>query len=93
MSALFFRKILYLFFILFYLVIGLTAGPGILFAPGDVYAAASDEKTPEVKGPTAVFPETRYQFEPIVEGNEIKHDFIIENHGDAPLVIDKVRPD
>lgn len=43
--------------------------------------------------PKAIFPRTRYEFESVMEGVEIKHDFIIENHGQVPLVISKVRPD
>lgn len=45
------------------------------------------------EAPKAVFLQTRYQFEAVMEGQEIKHDFIIENHGNAPLIIKKVRPD
>jgi hypothetical protein len=43
--------------------------------------------------PKAIFPSTRHEFGSVMEGVEIKHDFIIENHGQAPLVISKVRPD
>ena len=45
------------------------------------------------KSPRAVYPESIYRFDPVMEGAEIKHDFIVENHGDAPLVIQKVQPD
>ena len=45
------------------------------------------------KGPKAVFPEMTYKFEPVTEGVKIKHDFIVENHGNAPLVIKNIRPD
>lgn len=54
------------------------------------WTAAASEKG---KSPEAVYPETIYRFDPIMEGVEIKHDFQIENHGDAPLVIQKVQPD
>ena len=43
--------------------------------------------------PKAVFPETRYNFAPLYEGEEIRHHFIVHNQGRAPLVISKVRPD
>lgn len=43
--------------------------------------------------PAAFFPELRFEFEPVDEGVVIKHDFIVENRGDAPLVIKDVRPD
>lgn len=45
------------------------------------------------KLPKAVFPETKYNFASIEEGTNIEHDFVIENHGQAPLVIEKVQPD
>jgi hypothetical protein len=43
--------------------------------------------------PKAVFPEREHQFKPIFEGAQIKHDFVIENKGNAALVIKNVRPD
>jgi hypothetical protein len=43
--------------------------------------------------PMAVFPEKNHQFSPVLEGVEVKHDFIIENRGGAPLDIKKVQPD
>ena len=43
--------------------------------------------------PKVVFPETEHQFKPIFEGVQIKHDFVIENKGNAALVIKNVRPD
>ena len=46
-----------------------------------------------VQSPEAVFPDTRYEFDPVMEGTKITHDFIIENHGTAPLIIRSVRPD
>lgn len=55
--------------------------------------ASADAASPARKGPKAVFPKLKYEFEPVLEGVEITHDFIIENHGDAPLVIKNIRPD
>jgi hypothetical protein len=43
--------------------------------------------------PTAVFPQTQWKFKPVFEGEQIKHDFFIENHGKVPLMIQNVRPD
>jgi hypothetical protein len=45
------------------------------------------------RAPRAFFPELRYAFEPVLEGEKIKHDFIVENQGNAPLVIKNIRPD
>ena len=43
--------------------------------------------------PQAVFSETKFDFDPVFEGEEIAHDFVVENRGQAPLVINKIRPD
>lgn len=45
------------------------------------------------KEPQMIVPETRYDFGTITEGQEIRHDFAIENKGQAPLIIQRVRPD
>ena len=45
------------------------------------------------KAPQAVFPQMRFEFDPVFEGTEIKHDFVVENKGQAPLVIKNIRPD
>ena len=42
--------------------------------------------------PQTVIPQMEYEFTPVFEGVQVKHDFIIENHGKAPLVIKNVRP-
>ena len=43
------------------------------------------------KSPVAVISETEYRFSSIMEGDKIIHDFIMQNKGDAPLLIKKVR--
>ncbi|MGA8239866.1 MAG: OmpA family protein [Desulfobacterales bacterium] len=42
--------------------------------------------------PEAVFPETQYQFEPVADGMEIQHDFVVKNTGTAELDIKEVKP-
>ena len=70
-------------------VISLT----LLLSTAPAKAASATKSAVSQKAPKAIFPSTRYEFQPVMEGVEIKHDFIIENHGEAPLVISKVRPD
>ncbi len=41
--------------------------------------------------PVAVFPETKYQFEPVADGMEIRHDFAVLNSGTAELGIKEVK--
>jgi hypothetical protein len=50
-------------------------------------------KTAVDSAPQAVFGEMKYDFTPVFEGTEIKHDFVVENKGDAPLIIDRIKPD
>jgi len=38
-------------------------------------------------GPQAFLAESVHEFAPVVEGAKVEHDFIIQNRGDAPLVI------
>jgi hypothetical protein len=41
--------------------------------------------------PSVFIPKSRYEFDPVLDGTEITHDFIVQNRGTAPLTIEKVR--
>ncbi len=41
--------------------------------------------------PKAFLPKTSYEFDPVPEGVEIIHEFLVENKGDAELKIEKVK--
>lgn len=41
--------------------------------------------------PVAVMPETIFEFPPVIEGETARHDFLIQNRGDADLAVVKVR--
>ncbi|MDY6903624.1 MAG: DUF1573 domain-containing protein [Thermodesulfobacteriota bacterium] len=41
--------------------------------------------------PHAVVASTVYEFESVPDGTEVKHDFVLQNTGDAPLKVDNVR--
>jgi len=49
---------------------------------------ASKQTSPS---PSVVVPESRYTFPTVIDGTEVTHDFIIQNKGDAPLAIEKVK--
>lgn len=66
------------------------AGPS---AQPESALSASEIKTSVDKAPQALFPQSTFSFDPVFEGKEIKHDFVVENKGDAPLVIKNIRPD
>lgn len=86
--------------------ITLTLSLLVLLTTGVTYAgqtapAAADfllSKSPaspaaNTTAPKAVFPESKHSFGEVFEGTKIKHDFVIENQGNAPLVIKNIRPD
>lgn len=43
------------------------------------------------KSPCAFLPADSYEFAPVVDGAVIMHDFVIQNKGDAPLRILKIK--
>ena len=65
----------------------LLIGILILLNQSPVFGA----ETPEQTVPLAVIPIDRYDFEPVPEGNEVIHDYIVLNKGTAPLAIEKVK--
>ena len=58
----------------------------ILMMPG--YAMAT-ESTP--KAPQAFLPESVFEFQPVLEGTQVVHEFALKNKGDAPLNILQVK--
>jgi len=41
--------------------------------------------------PSVFFPETQYEFSPVLENATVVHDFVIKNKGNAPLNVDRVK--
>ena len=41
--------------------------------------------------PSAFFPETTYEFSPVLDGTKVVHEFVIQNQGNATLKVDKVK--
>ena len=75
-------------------------------SPGDSEPAAQKDTSTDDSGsrrveivkvllklPVAHFPATRYEFAPVVEGQEVSHNFVIQNKGTALLEVQKVRTD
>ena len=46
---------------------------------------------PVNQGPKAVLTEGIHVFEPVVEGMLVSHNFILENKGNAPLIIESIK--
>jgi hypothetical protein len=55
------------------------------------YAAGAPDAAADL--PEAVFPQPSYEFQTIIEGQQIEHDFIVENRGNAPLNILRIQTD
>lgn len=67
------------------LVVGLAC---MFFASG--LAAAEPQAASQ---PSAFVPQPRYKFAPVIDGQSVAHDFIIQNKGNAPLIIERVKTD
>lgn len=63
----------------------------ILPANADQRSNPNKGKTPTSSAPVAVAKEARFDFEPVIEGTDVVHEFVIENKGNSPLHIEKVR--
>jgi hypothetical protein len=57
------------------------------------YAAQSGgaPSTNSEKSPSIFLPVSQWEFEPVVDGAAVVHDFTVQNKGDAPLNISRVR--
>jgi hypothetical protein len=89
-----FQYSLVIFHVLF--CVWLAIGPVPLIPTATARAenqAAENQATVKTEPqPRLVFPEIKHDFGTVMEGVEIKHDFIIENKGKGPLKIHGVRP-
>ena len=58
----------------------------LLFAPAALWAEED-----RVGGPALLLPENVYEFEPVAEGTVVIHEFAIQNQGNEPLKIEKIK--
>jgi hypothetical protein len=47
--------------------------------------------TQDQPGASAFFPETSYEFTPVLDGAKVVHEFVIQNKGTAMLKVEKVK--
>ena len=75
------------------------AAGGIMLA---VFAAAafpfgvlaqSNPSTTGIAGgePTVFFPVKIFEFQPVIDGAHVMHDFVVQNKGSVPLLVNNVR--
>ncbi len=58
----------------------------VFMMPG--YATAT-ESSPKV--PQAFLPERVFEFQPVLEGTQVVHEFVLKNKGEAPLNILQIK--
>ena len=58
---------------------------------GQTAASESGQASASEKVASAFLPVTNWEFNPVVDGKAVMHDFVIQNKGNAPLKISKVK--
>jgi hypothetical protein len=58
-----------------------------IFLPGN--AIGAEDQTPA--SPSAFIAKPIYEFEPVVDGTQVVHNYVIQNKGDEILEIQKVK--
>jgi hypothetical protein len=71
----------------------IVIGVAVLFFTAGSYAAQSQsgQTTASEKIASAFLPVAKWEFTPVVDGKAVIHDFVIQNKGNAPLNISKVK--
>ena len=54
-------------------------------------AAPATEAASATKAASAFLPVSTWEFEPVADGKQVVHDFVIQNKGNAPLNISRVK--
>ncbi len=68
-------------------IVALVAMIGVL---GFASMGVCEDAKP-ASAPVAYFPSKIFEFEPVLGGKEVVHDFVVQNKGDAELKIEKVK--
>jgi len=55
-----------------------------------LFATAGISAQDEIEA-TAFYPETLYEFTPVLDGSKVVHEFVVQNKGLAPLNIERVK--
>lgn len=69
-------------------------GPLIVGLAFMIFAGGLPAAEPQTAAaPSAFVPQPQYEFAPVIDGQDVAHDFIIQNKGNAPLTIERVKTD
>ena len=80
-------------------IVAFTATLVMLWAAAAITCASEDKDSTgqassavaAIEKPGVVLPELKYEFDPVVDGTQITHDFAIKNTGNGPLAITQVK--
>jgi len=67
------------------------AAPENVLADSHIKPVAADPNPASDKAPKAFLPLTKWEFEPVIDGQEVVHEFAVQNRGNAPLNIERVK--
>ena len=76
---------------IFILALLWSAAAGFASSEQAAEKASSNAGTPAQASPSVVIPVLKHEFEPVVDGAEVLHDFTVKNIGDGPLAIHQVK--
>jgi hypothetical protein len=66
---------------------------GVLCLIGLSPFSSGAEDAADLKLPLAYLPAANFEFEPVVEGKAVSHEFVIQNKGSALLEVQSVKTD
>ncbi len=66
-------------------LLGLAVTIGLIIFAAVGYGVQNDAR------PTAFFPQTHYEFSPVLDGAKVVHEFAVKNKGTAVLNIERVK--
>ncbi len=73
------------------IIFGFVLALSILFFLSVSFGNQAEKNRSILQTPVAVLPSESYQFEPVPDGMEVRHDFVIQNAGEAQLLINRVK--
>ena len=65
--------------------------PFFILIPFSFGTADKQDSAISRKGPSLFFPSAKYEFAPVAEGIDVRHDFVVQNKGSETLYINKVK--
>jgi hypothetical protein len=67
------------------------AAPNNFLSDSHFKSGTAEQTLESDKTPKAFLPVTKWEFEPVIDGQEVVHEFAIQNKGNAPLNVERVK--